>query len=699
MVTLEIGATCVDGMGHAVNGRERMMCRIFAGSGFVLASAAGMARPPTDPPPLPGPPMYDHIVIVVDENRSYQHITDTYASSAPYINQTLIAQGASLTNFYGEEHHSQGNYLWMFAGSNFDIGFNNPVPVGPFDARNLGSSLIASGWSFKGYSENLPEIGSTVGQSGPYARKHNPWVNFGNVPNGSTVETSSNLRMLDFPTDFSLLPTVSIVVPDLNNDMHDGSIEQGDGWIHDHFDAYYQWARTHNSLLIVTFDEDDGGTEGLTNPALGENHVVTVMAGAGIAPGAYTEGAGVNHINLLRTIEDMYGLPHAGGQTPLASAAGFNGNPIKNVYVQWQFDSDGNWSDGAKWVGGVAPSGLGAVANFLGSIAIDRTITLDSPVTTNVINIDNSNTYTIAGISTLTLDGVSDARAAIHVRTGAHTIAAPLALARDCTLDIAAHAILTIDRLALTSVNITKTGSGLVNISRVRANDLTIAAGTVSITENTRRLHSLTLGGTDAPKASLDLNEQGLVLTGDPRAKIESMIALARSGGAWNQNGLTSSAARTQANHATTLGVIDGQQFISVYGAVALFGDFAVSASDVLVKYTWYGDADFNGVVNFDDYARIDSGFSNGYSGWFNGDFNLNGTIDFDDYALIDHAFNSQSQPLHAVPEPGALISTIVLIFGAAVARHRSAPADSGDPRHPDFMRDNAINPSPRRLH
>jgi hypothetical protein len=71
-----------------------------------------------------------------------------------------------------------------------------------------------------------------------------------------------------------------------------------------------------------------------------------------------------------------------------------------------------------------------------------------------------------------------------------------------------------------------------------------------------------------------------------------------------------------------------------------------VAATDSLVKYTWYGDTDFNGVVDFDDYVRTDSGFNGGLSGWLNGDFDFNGLIDFDDYVLIDLGFNSQSGTL-----------------------------------------------------
>jgi len=64
------------------------------------------------------------------------------------------------------------------------------------------------------------------------------------------------------------------------------------------------------------------------------------------------------------------------------------------------------------------------------------------------------------------------------------------------------------------------------------------------------------------------------------------------------------------------------------------------------VKYIYYGDTDFNGIVNFDDYVRTDNGLNNHLSGWINGDFDLNGSVNFDDYVLIDLAFNTQSGTL-----------------------------------------------------
>jgi hypothetical protein len=304
-------------------------------------ASAQILSPQTLPWPK-GLPVYDHIVIVVEENKDPEQIIGN--NSAPYINNVLRKQGASLTKMYAEEHHSQGNYFWLFSGSNHDVGFSDQIPGSTFATSNLGEQLIRTGRSFKAYSEDLPAIGSTVNHDGLYVRKHIPWVSFSNVPNGKTVADSSNLRYpQDFPSDFNVLPTVAFVTPNSVNDMHDGpnssSIPIGDKWLRDHIDRYYEWAKQHNSLLILTFDENDERTlfGGMTNPADKDankrNRIVTILAGAHIKPGEYDEGVGVNHVNLLRTLEAMYNLNKSGGQTEKAIKAGLVDDlTINNVF-------------------------------------------------------------------------------------------------------------------------------------------------------------------------------------------------------------------------------------------------------------------------------------------------------------------------------------------------------------------------------
>ena len=79
-------------------------------------------------------------------------------------------------------------------------------------------------------------------------------------------------------------------------------------------------------------------------------------------------------------------------------------------------------------------------------------------------------------------------------------------------------------------------------------------------------------------------------------------------------------------------------------GAVADGAGNANPSPIVLNFRVLTGDADGNGVINFDDYARIDNGYNNAFTGFSNGDFNYDGIVNFDDYALIDFAFNSQNE-------------------------------------------------------
>jgi acid phosphatase len=308
----------------------------------ILAWAASLATAAPLAPALAADlPRYDHIVVVVEENKDFDQIIGNPA--APYLNK-LAAEGTVLTRMFAEEHDSQGNYFWLFSGNNQGVGFNDVVPARKFAAANLGAALIVKGFTFKGYSQSLPAIGSDV-RATPwgcfypclYGRKHVPWISFRNVPDGSTVETSANLRFADFPADLTRLPTVAFVIPDMQHDMHNGapkdSIPAGDLWLRQNIDRYYQWAKAHDGLLIVTFDEnaDKSGDEGLTDPAVDpgrdrrrrdlQNRIATIFAGAHVAPG-HTDAQPLTHVNILRTIEAIYGLPKAGAQQPNALRAG-----------------------------------------------------------------------------------------------------------------------------------------------------------------------------------------------------------------------------------------------------------------------------------------------------------------------------------------------------------------------------------------
>lgn len=231
-------------------------------------------------------PHASYVVAIVMENRSYNLVIGS--PDAPYINKQLVPHSALMTNSHAVTHPSQPNYLALFSGSTQGITDDScPHSLG---AANAGEALLAARMTFDGYSESMPSDGYTGCYSARYARKHNPWVDFTNVP------ASANLVFTSFVTP---PPTLTIIVPNLCNDMHDCSTKTGDQWLSKHVPAILKYDKTHNGLLILTWDEADPDTNG-------QNQIPTLLAGPMIAPGKYRQG--ITHYSVLRTIEDVAGI-------------------------------------------------------------------------------------------------------------------------------------------------------------------------------------------------------------------------------------------------------------------------------------------------------------------------------------------------------------------------------------------------------
>ena len=152
----------------------------------------------------------------------------------------------------------------------------------------------------------------------------------------------------------------------------------------------------------------------------------------------------------------------------------------------------------------------------------------------------------------------------------------------------------------------------------------------------------------------LDVNDNTLISTsGTPGESVRQLLRTGYNGGAWTGPRLTSSAAAADASRTTALG----------YGVTP--------QGELIVKYTSYGDTDLNGIINFDDYARVDNGFNNAGADWFHGDFNYDGHVNFDDFALIDLAFNHQASPMFSVAVPESSICGIASLAATFLVRRR----------------------------
>lgn len=265
-----------------------------------LASPPSLPAPPSSA--TAGLPTPQHVVVVVFENKDQQHVIGS--AQAPYLT-SLAQQGASFSDAHGVAHPSEPNYLALFSGSTQGLADDSCPDT--FSGPNLGRQLLDAGRTFTGYSEDLPAAGYQGCSAGDYARKHNPWVDF------ADLAASVNQPYSALPADFGALPTVAFVVPNLCDDMHSCPVRTGDDWARAHLASYVSWARDHDSLLVVTFDEDEG-TSG--------NHIATFLVGPMVRPG--TSDQRIDHYSVLRTIEQMYGLP------PIGEAA--KAGPITGIW-------------------------------------------------------------------------------------------------------------------------------------------------------------------------------------------------------------------------------------------------------------------------------------------------------------------------------------------------------------------------------
>ena len=176
-----------------------------------------------------------------------------------------------MTSSFAVSHPSEPNYMALFAGSTFGLT-SDTCPVSEGTTANLGSELLAAGYTFKGYSEGLPKTGSTslhLGRVRPQALAVDQLQQRAHLGLGCPSPLPELLELRE-PAD------VSFVIPNLDDDMHDGTISQADTWLNNNLSAYATWAKTNNSLLIVTWDEDDYSEN---------NQIPTIFYGADVTTG------------------------------------------------------------------------------------------------------------------------------------------------------------------------------------------------------------------------------------------------------------------------------------------------------------------------------------------------------------------------------------------------------------------------------
>ena len=198
----------------------------------------------------------------------------------------------------------------------------------------------------------------------------------------------------------------------------------------------------------------------------------------------------------------------------------------------------------------------------------------------------------------------------------------------------------------------------------------------------------------------LDVGANDVIVRNSYSGTYAALAATGFAGGTWAGPGIDSSAAAADARHLTGVGVLGNDSAATGAAVYATFDGVPVVESDVLVRYTLYGDLNLDGAVNAADYSRIDTGFVTGLTGWANGDLNGDGVVDGSDYTLMDNAFNQQPAaavtPAVDVARPAAATSAgtgAAPAVGKAAAGKADRAVAAGSTRRPTAARRTATPP------
>jgi len=345
----------------------------------------------------------------------------------------------------------------------------------------------------------------------------------------------------------------------------------------------------------------------------------------------------------------------------------------KGAAVPATFNLAGNWT------GGSIP-GTSDIATFGTRNTISGVVTMDSNRTVQGVSFASPNSYTItAAGGTLTVaNGASPT--SITLAQASHSILAPLALSSDTTVssDTTGH-VFTAGNITIASGKTLTVAAGTNMVANQITNGGLVLNGNLSLTEfgtSNRQtsgvvtvLDSLSI----ASGKTFDLNDRDVIVH-NAASNYSWYMGKLYSGSAfgnWTGTGITSAAAAADSS-AKTLGLMTGAEFIDTYGASALFDGHAVSASDILIKYTYVGDLNLDGIVDDNDLGTLlgpyDSTQAVPGNGYASGDLNFDGVIDDNDLGALLGLYNSDGWPANglqtlsahfgqfgAVPEPASL--------------------------------------------
>jgi len=251
----------------------------------------------------------NHVVLVMEENQSYATVVGN-TSDWPNLNN-LISSGALPTNYYANSHPSIGNYFMLTTGQ---LLTTDDGSTSVWDVDNLARRMLASGVSFKIYAEGITQ-GYVGGNTGLYLIRHNPFAMLSDVAGNPQVANQCIWPFTQFAADLAngTLPEFSYIVPDVDDDAHNGTPQQADTWLQTNvvvpLSSTSEFASGGGGILIVDFDEAAD-----TDTTNGGGHVAPVLWGPNVKAGfKQTSNTVYQHQSMLRTVMETLQLSNPPG--------------------------------------------------------------------------------------------------------------------------------------------------------------------------------------------------------------------------------------------------------------------------------------------------------------------------------------------------------------------------------------------------
>jgi hypothetical protein len=247
------------------------------------------------------------VFVIVMENHSQGQIVGS--PSAPYINGTLLKMGADASGYHDSYvHPSEPNYVWMVAGENFGVLSDDDPGPGTVIASqsHLADQIEAAGLTWRSYQESMGDA-CGLHSHGLYAVKHNPFVYFTDINGWNGTAFDPPARCAEHIVDYSQLdadlaggnlPDYVFITPNLVNDMHNGSVSDGDKWLSREVPKILASEKYRNGgVLFLLWDEGDGQSD---DPPF-------MVVSPNAKPG-FVSTADYDTSSFLKTVQGMLGL-------------------------------------------------------------------------------------------------------------------------------------------------------------------------------------------------------------------------------------------------------------------------------------------------------------------------------------------------------------------------------------------------------